>query len=491
MGAVQITGLSEAIKLAGKMRLLLLAPFALCLWSAQADAAEATDPLKWTIGQSTLKLSIEAGAQYVLEDNAFWNLAAVLAPTARYDPDPAWGEVYVKPGLRLDTPSGRVAFRAGVSAVASQTIGRDIFDARDEGAVLLEDGFAGVTLKGEGFDVDFSGGAQPFVVGSGMLISDGAVDGFERGALIFGPRRAWAMTGIAKVTSGRVSLSGFHLDPRELPSGETRTIINGARLEWTIGQDRHLGVAYGHVPRSDAPYAQAAPGGNGAPSVIFGAREGLRFVHVYGKLSPLPKAAPGLFVSGDYARQWNDRIRLRASGGRFEIGNTFVRASWRPTLSYAYQSFSGDDPDTTRLERFDPLFYDGSPNGWATGTNGSFVFINTNVRAHRLMLNMLPSPRDILTFRYSVVQANQLRSPLQFGQATRPSFQPGAPGLVSGVTRRKLSDDILIEYTRVLTPQLYLSAGFGHSWAGPGLDSAAFGRATQWSGAFVNIVARY
>lgn len=465
----------------------LAASFAL----SPASAQEPRDPLAWKMGDATVKLSIEAGAQYVLEDNAFWNLAAVLAPAADYDLDPAWGEVYVKPGLRINAPEGRVGFRAGVSAVASQTIGRDIFDARDEGAVLLEDAFAGLTLKADGYEVDFSGGAQPFAIGSGMLVSDGAVDGFERGALIFGPRRAWAMTGIAKVTVGPVALTGFHLDPRELPSGETRTIINGARLEWTLAQDRFLGIAYGHVPRSDAPYAQAAPGGNGVPAVIFGAREGLSFVHLYGKLSPLPKAAPGLFVAGDYARQWNDRIDLRASGGRIEIGNTFLRSPWRPTLSYAYQSFSGDDPDTTRLERFDPLFYDGSPNGWATGTNGSFVFINSNVRAHRLMLNMMPSQRDILTFRYSMVHANELRSPLQFGQATRPSFVPGAPGLVSGVTRRKLSDDILIEYTRVLSPQLYLSAGFGHSWAGPGLDSAAFGRATQWSGAFVNIVARY
>lgn len=454
---------------------------------AATDASTASDSF-------SVDFSVEAGVQMVVEANSFWNLAAVFAPGSGFDPDVSWGEFYVKPGVRIAGPAdGTFAVRAGGSVVASASLGTDVFASRNEEGVTIEDAYAGIRLgrPGRGVQLDLSVGAQPFRIGSGMLIADGGVDGFERGALIFGPRQAWAMTAIASLSISKVSLNLFHLDPRELKSGDTRTRINGVKAEYALGPGRKVGVAFLHVPKSDAPYVQAAPGGNGAPAILFGGRDGLRVFHVYGDVAPLPTEAPGLTVAFDYARQWNDRINLKASGGRFEIANTFQRAPWMPTIAYGYQSFSGDDPRTTRLERFDPLFYDGSPGGWATGSNGSFVFINSNVHAHRFRLGLLPSQRDIVTLRYSRVGANRLRSPIQFGQATRPSLDPGAPGIVAGVTDSHLSDDILIEYTRVLTPSLFATVGFAHSWSGKGLDRLSFARATNWTGGFVNLVARY
>jgi hypothetical protein len=66
----------------------------------------------------------------------------------------------------------------GVSAVASQSLGQDVFVSRDQGRVTLENAYAGLKLgdaeKGLLFDV--SGGAQPYRVGSGMLIAVGGVE---------------------------------------------------------------------------------------------------------------------------------------------------------------------------------------------------------------------------------------------------------------------------------------------------------------------------
>jgi hypothetical protein len=443
-----------------------------------------------SIGSARLKVSIDAGAQFVFQQNSFWNLSDVYAPQENFDPDRSWGEFYVKPGLLLTLPSAPLGLKAGVSVVASKTVGEDVFAEDGQGRLLLEDAYAAISYAGTGWTLDLSGGAQPHVIGSGMLLSDGGVDGFERGALIFGPRRAWAMTGLARLSTGKLTVEAFHLDARELPSSDTRTLVNGARAEVALGQDRFIGLAFAHVPRSDAPYVQAAPGGNGAPTLLFGGRDGLRFVHAYAKVSPIT-SAPGLWIAADHAWQWNDRIDMRASGGRFELGYMVLESRWRPTLSWTFQRFSGDDPNTARLERFDPLFYEGSPSGWATGTNGSFVFINSNVRAHKLTLSANPSQRDIVTFRYAAVSADKLRSPLQFGQATRPDFTPGAPGLITGVTQRKLSDDILFEYTRIVSPNIYLTAGIAHSWAGPGIDEIALGSAADWTGGFANLVVRY
>jgi hypothetical protein len=456
--------------------------------AANADAAieaESSNP-------RSITFSLEAGAQAIIESNAFWQLGDVYSPQANYDSDLGWGEVYVKPGVAATAPIGDVQLRAGLSAVASQTIGRDIFDEFNQGDLTLEDGYLGITIgaANTGLSFDLSGGSQRYKIGNGMLIADGAVDGFERGAVIFGPRVAWAMTAIAEVAIGNLSLEGFYLDPRELPSSDTETLLVGGKAEWTLGQGGYVGAAYGYVPQSTAPYVQAAPGGNGPPVIIPDGRDGLNFVQGFARFNPLP-SLPGLYLAADFAIEWNNRIDMRASSGRMEIGNMFMTAKWTPLLSYSYQSFSGDNPDTPELERFDPLFYDGNPNAWASGTNGSFVFINSNINAHRFSLALYPTQADIVTLRYAIVSANELLSPIQFGQATRPIYAPGVPGLVTGVTTPRLSDDILAEYTHVMSANVYWTTGVAFSWPGSGLQGLAPGQVKNWAGVFTNIVVRY
>lgn len=456
-----------------------------------AAPAVPADPLRFDLGEGSVKFAIEVGAQVVGQNNAFWNLAEGLAPDEDYDPDLAWGEFYLETGLTLEHPVGASSVKLGLSMVAAQTAGRDIFDSRGEGRLVLEDAYAALRLDLGGDDkaLTLSGGAQSFRLGNGMLIGEGGVDGFERGALIFGPRSAWEMTGIARLELGKVTLQGFHLDPRELDSGDSRTIINGASAEVKIGASGTAGIAYGHVPTSEAPYVKAAPGGAGAPEFIFNGRDGTSFVQAWFKAYPI-KSLPTFYIAGDYAGQRNGRIDLEAWAGRFEVGHTFVKAPWMPTLSYSYTTFSGDDPDTPELERFDPMFYDGSQAGWATGTNGSFVLINSNLRAHRLSVVATPSPQDIVTFRAVTIAANELFSPIQFGQATRPSLDLGAPGIVTGVSTPHLSDDILFEYTRVITPNLFATVAVGHSWPGDGLRSLTSGL-VDWTGVLFNVVAKY
>lgn len=459
--------------------------------AAAQPAAAPTDPLRFPLGAGSLKLSIEAGAQLVLEKNAFWNLSDSFAPDAGFAADQVFGEGYLKAGAVFTQTGEFLNVEAGLSVVASQTLGRDVFDSRNEGAVLLENAYGSVDIGiADPVRLRLSGGAQPYRVGSGMLIADGAADGFERGALIFGPRQAFEATALAKLSLGKVSVEGFHLNARELPSSDSRTLINGLRADYAVAPDRYIGLSIGHVPRSEAPYVQAAPGGIGLATIIENGRDGLSFWNAYFKLSPV-KALPGLWISGDFARQRNGRINMRATGGRIEIGHAFQKAPWMPTLSYSYQRFSGDDPDTPELERFDPVFYDGGQNGWASGTNGAFVYINSNIRAHKVTVATMPSPQDILTFRYANVSADQLRSPIQFGQGTRPILGPGGVGVVTGVESHPLSDDILIEYTRVVSANIYVSAGVGHSWIGRGQREAASAPTADWTGAFANIVFRY
>lgn len=454
------------------------------------------DPLRFSFENGFVKLGLEAGLMGVFEKRAFWNIARAFNPGLVYNTNQRWGEGYLKPSIDFEYRLGSsFTLYGGASAVGAKTFGLDIFDKRDQGRMLLENLFGGIRsgTPGQGFLFDLSAGRQPYRVGSGMLIGDGASDGFERGALIFGPRQAWAMTALAKVGYGPLSIQGFYLDPNELESQDTATRLAGAKVEWTIGQNQFVGIAFGQVLQSTAPYAQAAPpGAFAAPAILGGARDGLRFLNAYARFHPLPTALPGLWLAGDLALQRNARVSLSAWAGRAEIGYVFADLPWRPNLSYAYQTFSGDKPGTARLERFDPLFYDGAQTAWATGTNGSFVFINSNVNSHRLALSLTISPQDILSLRYVHVRANELNSPIQFGQATRFVSNAGVPALISGVRKRHLADDFLAEYTRVLTPNAFLTIGTGHSIPGAGLrDQARPQRLGSWTGGFANLVIRY
>lgn len=460
---------------------------------ADQPASPPADPLEVRFEGGRVKFGLETGLQAVGQSNTFWTLSRVFAPATPYKTDLFWGEGYAKPSLVFDRRlAGAATLYGGASLIAAYTMGRDIFDSRDTGRLQLETGYAGLKAgaPGQGFFADFSAGAQPYRIGSGMLVADGGQDGFERGALVFGPRSAWAMTTLGKIGHGAFSVEGFYLDANEYASSDSKTRLAGLNLLYAPDKDRHAGIAFGKVLTSLAPYPQAAPNGSGPPVILSDARKGLAFVNAYGRWTP-SSALPGLWIAGDLAVQWNDRVDMRAWGARVEIGHAFTNLPFAPRLSYAWQTFSGDDPATKRLERFDPLFYDGSPGGWATGTNGSFVFINSNVNAHRLTLALTPTPRDIVTLRYAHVRANELRSPIQFGQATRLVFPNGVPALIAGVNKAHLSDDLLAEYTRVLSQNAFLTVGIAYSQPGAGLKDLAPGQLKGWTGGFANIVLRY
>jgi hypothetical protein len=459
-----------------------------------AETQTAGDPLRIDTGHGFVKFGLMAGVQFVAERRSFWELGRAFAPGAAFQSSMNWGEAYAKPSVIFEHKWGAgIALYGGLSAIGARTLGRDVFDSREQGRLLLEDAYVGMRIGEPAgpFRLDLSIGAQPYRIGSGMLIADGASDGFERGAIVFGPRQAFSMTAIAKAGFGPLTVEAFHLDPNELQSGDTATRIVGGKAEWAFGPNQFAGIAYGRTTVSDAPYPKAAAGGLGPPAILDGGRDGLRFAQGYFRLNPIPQL-PGLWLAGDLALQWNGRIDMRAWGARAEIGHAFADLPWRPSLSWSYQTFSGDDPRTPRLERFDPLLYDGSPPGWATGSNGSFVFINSNVNAHRLTLALNPSPQDIVTLRYAHVRANALDSPVQFGQATRLTMAGPAPALIAGVRKRHLSDDFLVEYTRIVTQNMFLTAGLAHSIPGEGLrDAATPRRLSPWTGAFSNLVVRY
>lgn len=441
-----------------------------------------------------VRAHLQVGVNAVAERNLFWNYANEIAPSAHFDSDTEWLEGYVEPGISFAKDAGGDLTAYGkVSIVASGTLGSDAYGTGDTGRTTLEEGYIGIRSgSGDGgLSYDLSVGPREFRAGTGMLIANGGSNGFERGALKLGPRKAWAFAALANVGVGGFSSTAFYLKSNELPDNDGGTTIGGADLRYDSTLGNFAGVTFGHVRRSSSPYPQAAPGGIGAPNILPGARDGLNFLSFYGRNNPFDGALENLFVGGDFAYEWNHRVDLQAWAARAQIGYGFTSLPLSPVLSYSYQTFSGDDPLTSKLERFDPLNYEGNPSSWATGSKSSMVFINSNVNAHLLSLQVSPSTRDTVTLRYAHISANELGSPIQFGQATRPILPDGVPILISGVTSYHLSDDFFLEYIRALTPNIYLTADYSLSIPGPGVDSVTLAEAPIWTGGFVNVVFNY
>ena len=119
------------------------------------------------------------------------------------------------------------------------------------------------------------------------------------------------------------------------------------------------------------------------------------------------------------------------------------------------------------------------------------VFINSNVQSHGLALRMQPTKKDTLTLRYAHIRANELLSPIQFGQATRVDKTGGTANVISGVTNAHLSDDLFLEYNRIINRNTFLTAGVSISFPGKGIRDTVVGDVPNWTGGFINVVVNF
>ena len=457
--------------------------------------SRADDPMVLVSTDHTeIRAHVQAGANLVVEDNLFWEFAESVAGNSAFNSDARWFEFYVKPGISFRHEASRTtALYGGASVITSVTVGTDAFDAGDNGQTTVEELYLGLQSgEAKTGQVDLSFGAREWKAGTGMLLANGGSSGFSRGALKLGPRRAWRVAGLVRGSARGFTGTAFYLDPNEAPDNDTDSSMAGFDLRYDGKAGNFAGVTLGKVVRSRAPYPKAAPDGVGVPSIIEGARDGLEFLTAYARIAPDSGSLANAWLALDLALERNARIDLRAWAGRAQVGYTFASHPWRPSISYIYQSFSGDDPATSRLERFDPLYFEGNPSAWSTGSKSSMVFINSNVNAHQFVVSIAPGSKDTITARVARISANELRSPIQFGQATRLEFQDGIANPIAGVTRKHLSDDFYLEYSRVVTPNIYLTAGISVSTPGAGINSIVPSiDAPYWTGGYVNLIINY
>ncbi|OYW53631.1 MAG: hypothetical protein B7Y80_15125 [Hyphomicrobium sp. 32-62-53] len=397
----------------------------------------------------------------------------------------AWAESWVEPGvdgvLRI-APALELYGGAGIGV--SRTWGADSFDQRNQGEVNLENAFGGIRTANlaTGWNFDFSFGQQNYSVGSGMLIWQGAGNGFERGGGNLLPRQAWKNATVAKVAIAGLSLEGFYLDPNELESVDTGTQLAGAVVQYRWGQKSRAGIASMRALESEQFYPlPSAPLVGFLPGITNG-RDGLEAINAFSEIDGASFGLQNAWIRAELSLERNDRIDMLAHAYYGELGYRFLALPFAPALSYAYASFSGDDPTTKRYERFDPLFYGNGLDNWWFGANGAYSFLNSNTAHHRLALQLVLSQQDFVKLQYIHTRANELFSPIQFGQATRPVLTSGGLVLVNGVANAHLADEIYAEWAHVFSKNVTMALWGSAAIPGRGIRDLVSDDATSWLG---------
>ena len=315
-----------------------------------------------------------------------------------------WFEGYVKPAL-----SGTYTFKSSseiygtVSAVGERTYGSQpaLFgsDVSSFGPEDLSIGWrSGKALSIGENALDFSIGREQYQLGHGFLLFDGAAEGGSRGGYWTNARKAFELAAIARFKPGRHTVEAFYLDKDELPEGETGTRLWGANYEVRLGAEDSttLGATYMKFMADPA---------------ISPARNGLNVFNVRAYSAPLP-AVPDLSFEFEYAQERNANA-LDADAWTLQGGYEVSSLNWKPSLTYRYAFFEGDDPRTAANENFDPLlpgFHDWG-TWWQGEIAGEYFIANSNLTSNLLRLHVEPTERlgaGLLFFKFALDQPQAL-----------------------------------------------------------------------------------
>jgi hypothetical protein len=329
-------------------------------------------------------------------------------PTAKDPLGPGtstWTEAYVEPGLGgisqvADYP---LYLYGAVSWLMSGTAGHDIYNSGNWGHGDFEKLYAGMiwNLPGENSMVDVSVGKQVYQLRDGFLLSKIPVSTSigERAALYLGPRLTSENTVLVRAKASRFGLDAFMLEPSEIEEIATDTKLAGVNLQYQFA-DADAAFTYFYVPDSKSTYRTTD--GRRLP------REGLRTFNPSLSLKKL-FGREGAWLKAEYAYQDHEDFDMSADAGYVWLGYQLTTGGWRPTLSYRWSTFSGDDPDTQTFERFDPLFSGGLGN-FLPGIVFSKAYKNANLTTNRATLSAKPSDQLELILDYFHHRADRLNN---------------------------------------------------------------------------------
>lgn len=289
----------------------------------------------------------------------------------------ASGGIY---GVTKIVPSINLHVYAGVNYLVSFSAGNELFTNRSRFYGDVEEAYAGVvgggrTGNGHFYRYNVLYGRKQFVLGDGWLIINTSMNGDNRAALQLNPRWASKKVIQAGIQLDRLFFQFFRLEPNELPTLTSRTVINGLNLELGSKDRMILGASFLQVPRSQFKYYK--------PDGTVYTREGLQ-VYNLRVFRNAPVGKGGLFFKAEGGYQRNPKFDMSAWAYYGEAGWSFTKSYGSPTVSYRFAYFSGDDADSNSYNRWDALYTGGNGEQWVQGSNMYKMVQNSNEMSHRV-----------------------------------------------------------------------------------------------------------
>jgi hypothetical protein len=295
-----------------------------------------------------------------------------------------WFEGYVKPALSATyTLASSSEIYGKVSAVGERTYGSvpEQFgsDVSSFGPEDLYIGWrSGKSLSAGENALDFTVGRAQYRLGHGFLLWDGASEGGTRGGYWTNARKAFQFAAIGRFKPGHHIVETFYLDKDELEESDSGSRLWGLNYEFTIGEDNSTTLGATYMKWWANPELQ--PG-----------RDGLNVFNLRAYTAPIP-STPDLSFEFEYASERNGEA-LDSNAWTVQGAYEFNEVTWKPTFTYRYASFQGDDPSTAANESFDPLFLGFYDWGywWQGEIAGEYFLSNSNLKSHLVHAHVTPN----------------------------------------------------------------------------------------------------
>jgi hypothetical protein len=415
----------------------------------------------------TLLTAIVSGGVGIYSDTNSWfgqpQLFNQFSPIAGNLPgrSASWSEGSVELGAGLAARMGDTPLYAfgAITGTKTWSLGQDIFRDDDRNFDAIEKAFAGILYADPASKTKakFSVGRQTFTLNDGFLVNmvKGSSNAGERGASYLGPRLSNDFSVLASASFGPWSLAGFYIDPNELEWLESDSTFLGFNAKYGFSDDLSVDLSYITILNSKSRFAN--------PFGFELAREGLNTIAGHLKWTNL--GFDGLWIEGEAAHQSSPVFDMSAWAAYGTAGYIARSLPWTPSLSYRYAYFSGDDPNTPRYERFDPLLSTGL-GIWLQGVSFGKLTSNSNLATHRIQFNVAPTERLNVTFDYYKLEAPELNN-------------LGSNPALATLTSHDLGQEISLSARWAINNKLFLQGVASHAMPGKALRD--LGADENWS----------
>lgn len=361
-----------------------------------------------------------------------------------------WGETFLEPGIGGITQIGKSKIYP-YGAASFLISARNTNDIYSEGTAIygaFERLYAGVLIpqlgKNRNLSIDLSAGRQFFQLNDGFLFSrfSGSANAGERGSLYLNSRTAYQMTAWGKVHWKKFNFSAFFLEPQELfKDRQTNTRFLGGGV--LFNDNKHLDLGLHHISIQSSKSSYAAPNGR-IPL------EGLQTLNPKVWINNI--AGKGIFIKSEFAYQWHSNADMVSNA--WYLGGGLLKKAWKfsPSFYYRYAFMKGDDPSTSRFERFDALQTGGLGN-WVQGINFRKIIGDGNLITHRVEVKGYLKKNMDLSFDYFFLKADSFSN-------------LGSLAPIANLTEKNYGHEFTTTYRYFLKGNFLFLGLF--SWASPG-----------------------